>query len=612
MVKKIFLFFTFLFPLFAQASEFNYEELVALITKNQIKTIEDLLKLKNLPLELRSNIVAIYSSRSTQGASFEHPRILSFSKGAKFVMAFNGDPKQKGHLNLEIIQFREHDKSFELREISFQAKGKGAPTFSPANPQRCLKCHGPDPRPNWEHYFRWPGVYGSTDGLVLGRQFQGKSFKTGATTETKEKSAWLEFLNNYKKNQRYAQLTLDKTLTPLNSSVFTSKIFGANYQRIVHKMTRHPFYSILKYSLISQILCRDEKNSTDYFPFLTAPMDFAATLGATHLFNATGFNREKAVGGSFEGDTLGTEFTRDEGGGLKEIATILGQYDHDFKDLFPAVPYWQRFNLDFSRRDLMAFPYREPRFGESADSFPQSQKIQSRYLNYLTPEEAEIEEKYIEKKYDLGKNAVFSDQEKTEINEIRTTAKARLKKNCEIMAKKSTEYLELYFKDLSQCEIFSFFNQPVPAEKLKWCKENNLAVENPSKKLLEKIKPIENEDCLNCADEKKAQADFFEKMLRFFGYLPSASQNRAAPIPQMCLECHRNEKNEFIFLSDLGEFTSALDEKSFKENLKKEGGQWAKHLHSILTQDKMPPVNRHLNAEEKEAFLKYLEQLLQD
>ncbi len=163
----------------------SYDVLVEKIKSTNAQTLEQTLAL--VPKEFYDNYVLIYRSRSLQDSSFLFPRAVVFGRSSKFIMAFNGHKKQKGNNNLEIIQFREKEFRWEFREITY-VDGK-APAFSEANPKKCLECHqspkrvGVDPRPNWEPYNFWPGVYASVDSRiepVLKKEYE--EYLSGKTT----------------------------------------------------------------------------------------------------------------------------------------------------------------------------------------------------------------------------------------------------------------------------------------------------------------------------------------------------------------------------------------------------------------------------------------------
>ena len=141
---------------------YSYARLVELIEDRGLQRIADVLP--HLPADLRSSYTLAYRSRSAQEGSFEFPRAILFGRDAKFIIAFNGHPQQRGFADLEILQFNDQDREFELYRISFAA----GVVYSGKNPQACAACHGINPRPLWSSYEyaspdtrHWPGMYGS-------------------------------------------------------------------------------------------------------------------------------------------------------------------------------------------------------------------------------------------------------------------------------------------------------------------------------------------------------------------------------------------------------------------------------------------------------------------
>ncbi|MDH3639670.1 MAG: hypothetical protein OES09_14590 [Gammaproteobacteria bacterium] len=141
---------------------YSYAHLVQLIESRGLQRIEDVLP--HLPTELRRNYTLAYRSRSAQEGSFEFPRAILFGRDAKFIIAFNGHPEQRGFTDLEVLQFNDQRREFELYRISFADKV----VYSAKNPKTCVACHGASPRPIWSSYEyaspdtrHWPGMYGS-------------------------------------------------------------------------------------------------------------------------------------------------------------------------------------------------------------------------------------------------------------------------------------------------------------------------------------------------------------------------------------------------------------------------------------------------------------------
>lgn len=142
---------------------FSYEQLEQLIIQKQVTRVEQVLR--RLPQELLANYTLAYDSKSLQSGSYAFPRAILFGRDAKFIVTFNGHPEQQKFEELEVLQFRDATKKFELRSISF----RNGVVFSPKNPPVCLSCHGKSPRPIWSSYEygtvdnnHWPGFYGAT------------------------------------------------------------------------------------------------------------------------------------------------------------------------------------------------------------------------------------------------------------------------------------------------------------------------------------------------------------------------------------------------------------------------------------------------------------------
>jgi hypothetical protein len=144
----------------------TYDKIVALIGSHSITSLDELLAL--LPSEYRSHYTLAYKSESLQCASATSPRVVMYGDDAKTVLAFNGDPKQCGYNQLEVMQFNTKSKQFEFHEISFPAPGKKDSVHFSQNSQKCAGCHADHEasaglRPNWSEYPNWPGFYGEND-----------------------------------------------------------------------------------------------------------------------------------------------------------------------------------------------------------------------------------------------------------------------------------------------------------------------------------------------------------------------------------------------------------------------------------------------------------------
>lgn len=236
-----------------------------------LRSLEESLAL--LPPRFLETHVLVYRSRSLQDSSYIYPRVIAFGRSGKFIVTFNGHEKQRGYNKLEIVQFREAAQRFEFREITFQ-EGK-APSFSEANPKKCLECHqsakrqAADPRPNWEPYNFWPGVYGSVDDEIRPVLKEGyEKYKRGETSslpspmqrfqsqdmilvdeQAREETMLKRFQEQIKPNHpRYRILPVYSTRSPLD----LTKITVILNMRRVARLAREelgPLYAQYKFAL---------------------------------------------------------------------------------------------------------------------------------------------------------------------------------------------------------------------------------------------------------------------------------------------------------------------------------------------------------------------------
>src|SRR6202047_15762 len=121
----------------ASAGEFAFESLTQVIAAQHVGSVEELIAA--LPEDLRTHYSLVFSSRSLQDASFEHPRAVLFGSNAQLILAFNGDPSQHGFEAVEPMEFDSHTNRFIFREITFSSdKTQPAARISDPNPARCV------------------------------------------------------------------------------------------------------------------------------------------------------------------------------------------------------------------------------------------------------------------------------------------------------------------------------------------------------------------------------------------------------------------------------------------------------------------------------------------
>lgn len=142
----------------------------------------------------------VFKSQSVQQGTYDSPRTIVYGADGKMMMTFLGGPEKNGRDAIEVSCFRENKRAFEYFELGFD--GLHSPRLENPNPGKCLVCHGSDPRPNWNAYNFWPGIYGA---ISFGST-------SAVYTDTPEYPHYKEFLNGNRQKGRYANLA--KAVTP--------------------------------------------------------------------------------------------------------------------------------------------------------------------------------------------------------------------------------------------------------------------------------------------------------------------------------------------------------------------------------------------------------------
>lgn len=141
----------------SKAPSFSIETIKDLLRRNLIKDVPDLLS--RLPEDYRSNYTLAYKSLSLHESSLEYPRAILFGKDARLIVTFNGHPSQQGYNDVEMLEFNETRQEFEFYALHFGEKVE----LSEPNPPICVTCHTASPRPIWNDYPQWSGIFGSDD-----------------------------------------------------------------------------------------------------------------------------------------------------------------------------------------------------------------------------------------------------------------------------------------------------------------------------------------------------------------------------------------------------------------------------------------------------------------
>jgi len=175
----------------AASPEFDFQALQLLIERERIGSIEAVLAA--LPTDLRSHYVLVFTSRSSQKASFRYPRAILYGSDAHLMVSFNGDPAAHGYQTLETAEYDAQQARFRFREIRFgnSPTNTAEVEFSEVDPVRCQRCHGAPPRPVWDTSPLWPGAY-------------GERYRSNLTST--ERAGLQQFLSQQPTHPRYREL----------------------------------------------------------------------------------------------------------------------------------------------------------------------------------------------------------------------------------------------------------------------------------------------------------------------------------------------------------------------------------------------------------------------
>jgi len=182
-----------------------------------------------------SHHTLVYRSLSLHGSDYENPRAIVFGSTGDFILTFNGNPKHRGYGSIEAMAFSP-TRGYAFRLISFAQEPKNAADLidadeielrtanlliSKPNPRICTSCHDEiNPRPIWEPFAVWPGVYGSADDRLFRFLFdsEGRSLPSGVSSAPdlagpdSEKDGFVRYLANRPRHARYRLLPLPQGL----------------------------------------------------------------------------------------------------------------------------------------------------------------------------------------------------------------------------------------------------------------------------------------------------------------------------------------------------------------------------------------------------------------
>ena len=177
-------------PAPADDAPFDATRLETLLQRNPatgrpVNSIAELAPL--LPRELRSNFTFVYDSRSPFRSSIspKFPRVILFTRDARLVLTFTGDPGKPGYDMLEALSFDDASAAFVARAYLLPAAERRSWRPAPEDAD-CARCHGADTRPIFDSYPLWPGFYGSVldafprDRLGVAELAKYRTFLAGA------------------------------------------------------------------------------------------------------------------------------------------------------------------------------------------------------------------------------------------------------------------------------------------------------------------------------------------------------------------------------------------------------------------------------------------------
>ncbi|NVN86204.1 MAG: hypothetical protein HXX15_08960 [Rhodopseudomonas sp.] len=216
----------------AEPQDLSFASLREILLHDQPTSIAATLQLisQQFPSYLAHHTLA-YHSISLHASSAANPRAIVFGRQAEFIISFNGDPAQRGFGALEVMEFSP-ERGYAFREISFLREAKNGADLidgdeielktadlliSKPNPSICTGCHGiAGPRPIWEPFAIWPGLYGSVDDRLYRYVFdqQGRAQPGDQTSVPDldgidfEKDGYAKYLINRQRHPRYSLLPL--------------------------------------------------------------------------------------------------------------------------------------------------------------------------------------------------------------------------------------------------------------------------------------------------------------------------------------------------------------------------------------------------------------------
>jgi hypothetical protein len=245
-------------PAQSNSNGFNYESLKKLIQDNQSTSVDDVLP--KLPEDCRSHFVLVRNSRSLQYGDDLNPRVILRCDSSRLLLSFSNDSRQPGYNTLEAIQFDDPTATFGFKEITFNGSGK-TPSLN-ESPTSCIQCHRTSPRPNWDTYDFWPGVYGGegTGGQIIVGSPEDTAFRAFLKTHDGKQDRYSSLIGLMKYSDVAGSITANSTSehVPLYFAVpdvsdINSSISKLNFMKIMKEMQSLPDYQKYKFAALAAV-----------------------------------------------------------------------------------------------------------------------------------------------------------------------------------------------------------------------------------------------------------------------------------------------------------------------------------------------------------------------
>ena len=214
----------------------NFESFREILLQERPSSVAEAIEAlqRRFPSYLSHHTLA-YHSISLHASDFENPRAIVFGDTADFIITFNGNPEHRGYGSIEVMEFSP-TRGYTFRAISFPQEPRNEADLldrdeielqtadlliSKPNPGICTSCHDKNnPRPIWEPFPIWPGVYGSADDRLFRFLFdsEGQPIPSDVPSEPHlagadtEKNGFLRYLANRPRHARYKLLPLPQGL----------------------------------------------------------------------------------------------------------------------------------------------------------------------------------------------------------------------------------------------------------------------------------------------------------------------------------------------------------------------------------------------------------------